>query len=234
MTKAQNKDRLAKIGLLKHLSVKERTELAAQCTFKTYKAHDTVFDENSKDVDVYFVVTGTVRIVTDAPHKRGSDKEVAFADIPAGNYFGELAAIDGKPRSARVVVTKKTELATLSAEKFCQLIETDSLIGMNVVKRLARMIRELDQRVTALSSLNDSERVYNELIRIARPDPRLPDSWVIPSMPKHNEIASWAGTSREVVAQVIGDLARSGIVERKSLSLAITDYGRLKLMAGVH
>jgi len=85
--------------------------------------------------------------------------------------------------------------------------------------------------VTDLSTLSEVQRVYVELVRLAQPDGKRASGWVIPDMPNHKEIASWAGTSREAVAQAIGELARDGIVERKSMNLLIRDWNKLQLMA---
>ena len=112
-----------------------------------------------------------------------------------------------------------------------KLVASNPSVSLKLVMRLAKIIRSLDKGVAELSTLSESERVYSELIRIARPDPINPDNWTIPNMPKHNEIASWAGTSRETVAQVIGDLARTGVVERRNFGMAINDLQRLRLLA---
>lgn len=224
-------DRLCHITLLEDLSPEKRREFEKLCTWQMHDVDDVVFDSETDSREVYFVVSGAVRIVTDSPYKREKDEKVTFADFSAGNYFGELAAIDNLPRSARVISTETTELASLGGANFLRLVAENPSVSLKLVKRLTKIIRSLDKRVAQLSTLSESERVYSELIRIARPDPVNPDHWAIPNMPKHNEIASWAGTSRETVAQVIGDLARTGVVERRSFGMTINDWQRLRLLA---
>lgn len=224
-------DMLANIVLFEDLSSEERIKLAKKCNWYTYAAEETVFDPANDNLEVYFVVKGAVRIFTDALYKRGDNEEITFAHFTAGNYFGELSAIDGGPRSAHVVAQEETLLASMAREDFVELINEHASVAFNVTKRLANIVRGLDQRVAELSSLNDSERVYNEIVRLAIPDAKKIGAWVIPIMPKHNEIAGWAGTTKEIVAQVIGELAREGIVERRSLAMVINDWQRLRLMA---
>lgn len=201
-------------------------DIEQQCTWRRLAVGEQVFDRNSDTLDVYFVVEGSVRILTQV-----GDCEVPLADVVAGNYFGELAAIDGLPRSARVVATRDVLLASLDRESFLACLIRYPRIGVRVLERMSRIIRTLDQRVTQLSTQGESQRVIGELVRLAEPDPARPDGWHIPDLPNHKEIASWAGTTREAVAQTIGDLARHGVVRRRSMGLVICDWGRLQVMA---
>ncbi|MBI2236878.1 MAG: Crp/Fnr family transcriptional regulator [Magnetospirillum sp.] len=218
---------LARCALFASLPAEAIREVEARCTWQRYSSGQQVFDKESDTLDVYFVVEGAVRILTP-----GSDEqEVALADVIAGNYFGELAAIDGMKRSARVVATQDSLLASLDGPGFLDLMHRFPGLAVHVLERLTRIIRNLDARVTRLSTQSDSQRVMSELVRLAEPDPSRPEGWLIADLPNHKEIASWAGTSREAVAQVIGELARDGIVRRKSMGLVICDWNRLQLMA---
>ena len=84
--------------------------------------------------------------------------------------------------------------------------------------------------MTDLSLLSPDQRVYHELLRLAHPDEGVSQDWIINQLPSHREIASWANTSREAVAYVIGNLARRGIIERKHKTLYIHDYPALQAM----
>jgi CRP-like cAMP-binding protein len=222
--------RLDKIKLLADLPPDAIREIETRCKWQRYAPGDVIFDENSESLDVYFLVEGSVRIL-----RRGQDaREVSLANFVAGDFFGELAAIDGKPRSARVVVAdESTILAALDGPTLLDAMTRHPQIALKMLKRFAAIIRALDGRVTALSTLGESERIYGELIKLARPDPRRQGYWVIPEMPKHQDLAGWVGTSREVVAQVIGELARVGVVDRKHMSLIIRDWNKLQLMARI-
>lgn len=196
-------------------------------TWHHFRDGEQVFDRHSDTLEVYFVAQGSVRILSSG---RGG-QEVTLAEVKAGNYFGELAAIDGKERSARVIAIGDCELASLDGERFVEIMLRYPIIALRVMERFTRIIRSLDDRVTDLSTLSDSQRVYVELVRLAQPDPRRPNGWYVPDVPSHKEMASWTGTSKETVAQAIGELARQGVVERRSMNLLIKDWPRLQLMA---
>ncbi len=85
--------------MLSPLSKPERIDLARQCRFKRFTAGEHIIDMQADSRDVHFVLEGTVRVVNYSP----TGREVTLDDIGPGGYFGELAAIDGGPRSAFVM-----------------------------------------------------------------------------------------------------------------------------------
>lgn len=215
------------IGLFSGLPPEVMREIESLCRWHRFAAEDEVFDKDATSLDVYFVVQGAVRIM----HQLEGEREVTFANISAGNYFGELAAIDGRERSARVVAAADSVLASLERKAFIDLMMRHPVVAVRMMERFVRIIRTLDSRVSDLSALSEVQRVYGELIRLAQPDPRRPGGWYIPDLPNHKEIASWAGTARESVAQAIGELARQGIAERRSMNIIVHDWARLQQMA---
>lgn len=214
------------IRLFEGLPEEALAAVAGQCRWNRFAAGEQVFDQDSDTLDVYFVQAGGVRILTTGPDGR----EVALADVPAGQYFGELAAIDGNRRSARAIATSDAVVATLSGPAFLAMLKQYPDLAIRVLERLTRIIRSLDGRVTELSTQSESQRIYGQILRLARPDPRNPQTWIIDDLPNHKEIAAWTGTSREAVAQAIGELARDGIVRRRGIGLVVADWTRLTLM----
>lgn len=214
------------VALFEGLSATDLAAIEERCRWHDFAPGDQVFDQNTDTLDVYFVVHGAVRVLTGS-----GEREVALADVLAGNYFGELAAIDGQKRSARVVATLESRVASLDGASFRVVLERHPILSIRVLERLARIVRSLDLRVTELSTATETQRVCGELVRLAQPDPARAGAWVIPNLPNHKEIAAWVGTNRENVAQAIGELARDGIVRRRGISLIIADWSRLQLLA---
>ena len=217
---------LKEIDLFAGLPPDAVEDIEAEATWHRFAPDDQVFDKESDTLEVYFVVSGSVRILT---YVR-PDREVALANVGAGSYFGELAAIDGKARSARVVALEETLLASVDGSVFTAFMARNPTVALRVVERFARIIRALDNRVTDLSILSESQRVVMELVRLSKPDPRRADAYYIPDLPNHREIASWAGASRDAVAQTIGELAQLGVVERRNMGLIVHDWSRLQAL----
>lgn len=217
---------LTGIGLFDGLPAETIAGIAGRCRWQRIAAGSQLFDKDSDTLDVYFVQRGAVRILT-----TGHDgREVALADVAAGHYFGELAAIDGMRRSARVVAAEDSVVAALPGPAFLGLMHQHPQLALRVLERLTRIIRSLDSRVTELSTQTEAQRIYGQLLRLARPDPHHPQNWIIDDLPNHKEIAAWTGTSREAVAQAIGELARDGIVRRRGMGLVVADWTRLTVL----
>ena len=96
------------------------------------------------------------------------------ATARAGEYFGELAAIDRQPRSASVVVSEDTLLAVMPADCFLDLLQRRVQVTFRVLHRLTHMVRTGDVRIMELSTLAASQRVYSEILRLAQPEPAVP------------------------------------------------------------
>ena len=206
---------LDNIELLSGLTPEERQSIAAKCSWKNYSSGKQILEKSSTSRDVFFVVQGSVNIVNFGV----SGREVAYATVEAGQYFGELSAIDGRPRSANVIANKECSLASMSPENFSELLKDHPEVSIQVLQRLARIIRVNDERILDLSTLGAVQRVCQEILRMAEPDPVTPGSWLIYPMPTQSAIASRVSTTRETVARVLGQLSHDDLVLKKGKNL---------------
>jgi CRP-like cAMP-binding protein len=216
--------RLDGIRLLASLPRDELRRLEKCCGWHHFAAGEQIFDWNSNSRDLFLIVRGRVKLVNHAM----TGREIAFATDMAGGYFGELAAVDGEPRSAAAIAIEDSLLATLSAEIFNELLLKYPTVMHAVMSRLASIIRVCDERIMDLSTLGAMQRIHVELLRLAEPDPVQRNAWVIHPMPTAKTIAESALTSRETVSRVLSQLMTGGIVRRKDRSLYIADRAKLE------
>ncbi|HJP23501.1 MAG: Crp/Fnr family transcriptional regulator, partial [Alphaproteobacteria bacterium] len=218
---------LAKINLFDSLTPEEVEKLQRRSAWRRFVPNEQILDRMSANQEVFFVVEGAVRVVNYSL----TGREVAYATVRAGGYFGELAAIDGEPRSASVVATEDCLLIKLPPNVFIELLQSYPQISLEVMRRLTQIVRRCDNRIMDLSTLTAIRRVYIELLRLCEPDTASPGGFIIRPLPTHSDIAARASTTRETVGRVIGQLAGDGIVERKPRTLFIRDRDRLELLA---
>ncbi len=223
----QERRRLDGIRLLSKLPPEALRVVEQRCRWREFRADVEILDRDSDDRDVYFVVRGAVQIVNYSL----SGRKIALAQIEAGSYFGELAAIDGNRRSAGVVALEDCLVATMPPKVFDQMVLDHPELAMHLLQRLARIIRACDDRIMDLSTLGAVQRVYVALLGLADRDPAGSDAWVIWPMPAQREIASQASTTRETVTRAISQLVAEGVVTRKGKSLYIHDRARLENLA---
>jgi CRP/FNR family transcriptional regulator, cyclic AMP receptor protein len=228
--------RLDGIELLAGLPAETLRGLERRSRWRRYRDGEQILDRHSDDRDVYFVVKGTVEVVAFSM----TGREIAFALVKPGGFFGELAAIDGGARSASVVAAGECLLASLAPSVFTGLCEEHPAVALHVMRRLARIVRTCDERIMDLSTLGAVQRVYVELLRLAEPVAAVvtiggkapPPSYVIRDMPTHKDIASRVSTTRETVARAVSHLTSANIIEKKGRLLHIRDRAMLEHLAG--
>lgn len=197
--------------------------LEAQCRFRSYTKGETLLDKGSLTREVFFVLKGAAAAVTFSP----AGREVTLGIIRAGDQFGELAAIDQEPRSATVTAMEATDVAIMPAEVFRDLLMTRAAVAFGVLQRLAAIIRNTGIRIMELATLQAAQRVYSELLRMAKPDVAVPGLWVVRPLPPMHEIASLTGTTRETVNRSISQLYPTGILKRKGRNLFLMERDKL-------
>lgn len=215
------------VPLLSPLTPAERQDVARQCRFKRYAVGEHIIDMDSDSRDVHFVIEGTVRVVNYSQ----SGREVTLDDIGPGGYFGELAAIDGGPRSAFVMPAGGPAMtAAMPSPVFISLLAKKPQVGLDIMRRLARMVRGADARIMDLSTLGANHRVQAELLRLAVLNSKDGRTATISPIPLHADLASRVSTTRETVARVLNDLARDGVVERRKNALVVGDLAALEMI----
>ena len=217
---------LRDIEFLEGLASEKLDALARQCVWRNYEAGKRIISRNADDRDVYLLVSGRVRITT---YSQGG-RQVTFRDISAGDIFGEVAALDEKPRSADVIALDNALLASMAPPVFRRLLADEPLIGGRVMTRLAALVRSLSDRVIDLSTLGVQNRIHAELLRLARAAGVERNRARLEPGPKHADIASQVSTYREQVTRELSALARAGILEKDGAALVVRDVARLEKM----
>jgi CRP/FNR family cyclic AMP-dependent transcriptional regulator len=212
------------IALLEGLSAERLEALARACAWRNYRAGQPIISRAAGDRDVHLIVSGRVRVTTYS----AAGRQVTFRDIAAGELFGEVAAIDGMPRSADVVALESALTASLPAAAFRQLLREEPAVAERVLRRLAGVVRRMSERVIDLSTLGVHHRIHAELLRLAREAGVHGNTARIEPAPKHADLASQVSTYREEVTRELSALARAGVVCREGRALLVRDLRRLE------
>jgi CRP/FNR family transcriptional regulator, cyclic AMP receptor protein len=192
---------LGNISLLTDLGNDARNALAGRCTWRTYSQAQEIIGKESDSRDVYFIASGSARVV----NWSYAGREVSFEDILAGGTFGELAAIDGAPRSATVVALEPTEVGSVDPETFMTVMLENPATARHLMERLTSIIRRSTERIFDLSVYGTNIRIYADLLRLAEPATDGSNSAVIVPIPIHSDIAARVSTTREKDRLIIPD-----------------------------
>lgn len=225
LTKASKS--LANIDLFDGLPAERIQAIEDEVEWQTFAKGETIIAQNSTSANLLLVASGAVRIVNYSP----TGREVAYASFGAGDYIGEIAALDGQPRTAHVVALKPSIIAKLCPESFRALLLEYPQIALKLARRLATIVRAADERILDLSTLSAYERVYRELLTLKREDPVILGRYLIHPIPTQAQMAGSASTTRETVARVLSQLARDGIIEKRDKTIYIRELEALEVLA---
>lgn len=196
-----------------------RDALWQNATVIRTKAGRELVSQGATSTNVYLVLVGRLHVMLFSALGR----EIILRDLAEGEMFGELAAIDGLPRSATIVALSDCTLASVNAAIFRSAVTEDPEAALWLARRLSLQIRDLTDRLFERSALRVSSRLHCELMRrcaAARTeDNRVP---LVPS-PTHAELASCIGTHREAVTREISYLVEQGIVSQERRRIIVED-----------
>ena len=210
---------------LLHDVSRERLELLArECAWWRYDKGAEIIAQQASSREVYFITSGAVRVRIYST----AGRQVSFRDLEAGAIVGDIAAVDGGPRSTDVNALVESVLAVLPAAAFMLLLREQPVVHERYLCHLTGLIRLLTARVTELSTLAVAHRVQAELLRLARHSGGQENFASIDPVPTHAEIADQVSTSREQVTRELSALAKRGLLQKKGRSLVVTNLCELE------
>lgn len=201
--------------------------LAKVCAWHERRPGTLLVDVGDASRDVFFLISGHARAKIYAPDGR----TVIFHDLAPGEMFGELAAIDGQPRSASIEAVEHCAAVSLTAAQFETLLVREPTVAWAVLRVLAATVRRLSERVHEFSTLVVQNRIQAELLRLAatRGAPAANSVRLSPA-PTLADIADRVATHREAVSRELSRLGAVGLLRRDGRSLVLTDLARLAAM----
>ena len=186
-----------------------------------YESGKFIFLEDSEGEQCFFVVQGSVKVTRLSKDGR----EVILAMLNEGEFFGEMALLDGESRSANVIALEETEVLTLNREDFLVVLHDYPQIAIQLLKEMADRLRKSDRQIASLSLSDAEKRIALCIIRFADEQGIIKRGQVsIPKMPIQQDIANMAGTSRETVSRAINLLEKEHFIKRQGRELLILDY----------
>ena len=208
---------LARVKALQGLPNASLDRLARAAEARRYPKGATIVQHLEPSRDFYIVLSGSVRVSMVA----SSGRALTYQVLEAGEAFGEVAAVDGLPRSTTIVVEEETTIACVTHVEFNALVSEFHEFATLVMTRMARLNRRLTERLFEFHAYDVRGRVLAELLRLtstAEPSIQITDK----------DMASRVGTTRENVSRIHATLRKDGLVERRQSRLIVIDRQRLQ------
>lgn len=191
---------------------------------RKFRTGATLFHEGDHSDWIGLVVKGRVKISC-----FGADgRERLVAVIGPGELLGELSAIDGEPRSATATALEPLEAAVLTAEEFVTFLETNPRATLGILRSVIGRLRDSDKRRVELGALDTVGRVGRLLVELAERYGEESDAGIRIRLPlSQEELAGWAGASREAVVKALRKLRARGWIETGRREIRVLDLPAL-------
>jgi CRP-like cAMP-binding protein len=210
-------DDLSRFPFFRPFAAPALEALAGVARWHAFEPGQIVLEAGDPARDVFFIAEGEVRIVM----RSAGGHEIILNELGPGQFFGEIAAIDGGPRSAGVVALTRARVCVIAAAPFMSFALSTPEASHQVMRMLAALVREKDARLLELTILPVRPRLIALLLRMSRPRE---GGGVIVSPPRpHHELAARIGTRREVVTRILGALTREGLAAPGRGGLVLPD-----------
>jgi len=157
-----------KLGLLRHhpvfggLDAEHLDRLGTYATTKTYARGTTIFTKGDPGTSLFAVCSGTIRIGVPSPDGR----DAVFNLIREGEIFGEIALLDGQPRTADATAMTNCELMVIDRRDFVALVRSQPEIALKIIEVLCARVRRTSQQVEDVLFLDLPGRLAKQLLRL--------------------------------------------------------------------
>lgn len=182
---------------------------------------EVLFREGDAGVDMFIVRSGAIRVFVES-----ANKEKTLALLGPGDFVGEMSLLTGRPRSATAVVEKKAFLITVSGRVLEEMIVQNTEIALRLIRKLALRIETADSLIRVLLFRNPSERVIENLKRLAKLHGWEPGQGV-QLQADYDAMAEQVGLEVGEVQDIISRLVRAGSLVESSGSWQIEQPDRL-------
>ena len=221
-------DALSRVDLFGGLGPACLEVVAGEVSPSTVRRGQLIMREGDSGDELVLLVKGSVAIVTSSA--QGDRVVVNVLRAPA--HFGELALLDGAPRSATVEAMEDSDLLHLSRDAFWHLLTTQPALLGPLLRSLAAQMRRLTTFTSDWVFLDLGGRLAKALVTMA--DLASPDDGPCTLLIPQVRLAEMVGGSRQRVNEALAGFASRGLIVRDGRALVIQDRARLRLRAGMH
>ncbi|MEW6117962.1 MAG: Crp/Fnr family transcriptional regulator [Nitrospirota bacterium] len=198
------------IPLFTSLSDEELRDLQHILVEKNFPKGRIVLLEEDTQNYMYIILSGKVKVV----HLDEDGKEHILAVHKPGDFFGEMALLDGKTAPATVMTMEDTGIVIIAKRDFEEYLLRNDKVLRQIIAILCSRLREAWMMLRVLSLPNAEERIKTVLRLISAGNGvRDQRGTIITLKLTHQDIADYASVSRETVTRLLNRLVKDGTIE---------------------
>lgn len=219
---------LAAHPILRHLQREDLRRLAATARMARHPRGATIFQKGDPGSSMMAVIRGRVKICSVSNEGR----ELLLNIIDTGGIFGEVAILDGRPRTADAVALEETDLLVLERGQFLPFLAGNPEALSRLLAALCQKLRQTSAHLEDALLREAPSRLASGLLRLAETFGRdAPDGTRLTIKLSQQQIGNLIGTSRESVNKALNDWVRAGVLGMEAGMILIRDRAALEEIA---
>lgn len=180
-------------------------------------------------------VPGRVVVIEDGHAKvtatTEDGKEIVLAFRGPGDIVGESAALSGEARTATVRALEPIDALAVAVGDFDAVLEQHPRIALVLLRVVIARLKEADRQQFEFAAFHTIERIARRLVELAERFGEPCDDGVRISLRiSQEELAGWAGASREATSKALHDLREIGLIDTERRSLTVHSVDGLKAL----
>jgi CRP-like cAMP-binding protein len=181
-----------------------------------------IFKEGDVGNEMYVIQSGKINIT-----KSSRDQEKLLVTLGPGAFFGEMAIINNKPRSASAVVEESARLLVIGPKTFDAMIRGNAEIAVRMIKILAQRLQEADEQIENLMLKDHNSRVVHFLTHLATKGQPVPGGTLVDI--DSERLSAKIGLEVTQIEEVLDKLLAAKLIRKHEDSgLLVHDVTRLR------
>lgn len=218
---------MREIPLFSNLSDPQLFVIAKDMVKRRFRRGECLFREGDPGEVLYILCSGQIRIYVHGLQNSTETSVILFGR--PGDIFGELAIIDGLPRSAGAIAQTDTVVFTVDRLSFRQHMRAFPALSLNFMQLLSSKVRQTTNKMNSMASMSVSSRLARLLLKLAQDYGQVvEDGVLIATALTQSDLASLIGATRESTNKALSTLRRQDIVARRAGRLLIRDPQTLR------
>lgn len=215
---------LKRVPLFSPLADEMLAALAPHLRRRAFRRNTMIFHRDQTGDALYIIETGKVRVFL--PTESG--EEFSIDVLGPGDVFGEMALLDGQPRSASAITLEDTAVHVLGHTEFQRHVAASPEFASALLAMLSRRIRHVLDNAEILASLDVYGRLARVLLDMAQRHGLQDKGIVINVALTQQELATMVGATRERINRALATFKTQKLIEMRGRKIAVLDVTRLR------
>ena len=201
---------LSRTEIFRHLDARALEDLSRAAVLRSYKRGQALFHQGDPGSSLFVIVEGLIKVYVVSPE----GGEMVLVTLQPLDTVGDLAVLDGEPRSASAEALKRSSLLVLTRDKMLDALKANALLGEAMLRSLGGVVRRLTDQVADLVFLDLHGRVAKLLVQLAERHGAPSDQGTVLDLRfTQTDLARMVGGSRQSVNQILHTFEERGYLD---------------------